>query len=134
MSSGDPTTPRFTAPFGQSDAAAPTSGGTPGRPLSPRQTLVLATICGAFGIIAWGFYLWAFSGDPGQDWMVFYTAARAYFDGNLPLIFDGETLTAALNQRFAGWLATSTYIPRSIRHDLPVSAVGDYRQPPLRSS
>ncbi|HEY8874734.1 MAG TPA: glycosyltransferase family 87 protein [Stellaceae bacterium] len=105
MSSGDPTTPRFAAPFGQSDAAAPTRGGTPGRPLSPRQALVLAAICGAFGIIAWGFYLWAFHGDPGQDWMVFYTAARAYFDGNLPLIFDGESLTAALNQRFAGWLA-----------------------------
>ena len=105
MSSGDPTTARFAAPFGQSDAAAPTSGGTPGRPLSPRQALVLAAICGAFGIIAWVLWVWVFSGDPGQDWMVFYTAARAYFDGNLPLIFDGEALTAALNQRFAAWLA-----------------------------
>ena len=105
MSSGDPATARFAAPFGQSDAAMPTSGGTPGLPLSPRRMLALAAICGSFGIAAWVLWVWVFSGNPGQDWMVFYTAARAYFDGNLPLIFDGEALTAALNQRFAAWLA-----------------------------
>src|SRR5258708_13974010 len=37
--------------------------------------------------------------------MVFYTAAQAWFDGDLPLIFDGTQLTAAINHRFAGWLA-----------------------------
>jgi hypothetical protein len=67
--------------------------------------LALGAICGSFGIAAWVLWVWVFSGNPGQDWMVFYTAARAYFDGNLPLIFDGEALTAALNQRFAGWLS-----------------------------
>jgi hypothetical protein len=67
--------------------------------------MAIALLCGAFGIVSWGFYIWAFRGDPGQDWMVFYTAARAYLDGNLPLIFDGERLTAALNQRFAAWLS-----------------------------
>jgi alpha-1,2-mannosyltransferase len=36
--------------------------------------------------------------------MVFYTVARAFFDGNLPLIFDGSALTDAINQRFAAWL------------------------------
>jgi hypothetical protein len=61
-------------------------------------------ICAAFGLIAWGFSLWLFRIAPLQDWMVFYEAARAYFTGNLPLIFDGNALTAALNQRFAGWL------------------------------
>src|SRR5580765_3790065 len=104
MSSGDPATARFAAPLGPSDAAAP-SGGTPGVPLSPRGILALAAICGSFGIAAWVLWVWVFSDIPGQDWMVFYTAARAYFDGNLPLIFDGEALTAALNQRFAGWLS-----------------------------
>src|SRR5712691_12783779 len=74
-------------------------------PLSPRQALVLAAICGTSGILAWALWLWVFASEPAQDWMVFYTAARAYFDGNLPLIFDGEALTAALNQRFAAWLA-----------------------------
>ena len=66
---------------------------------------MLGIVCGLFGVAAWVLYVWALSGDPGQDWMVFYTAARAYFDGNLPLIFDGEALTAALNQRFASWFA-----------------------------
>ena len=61
-------------------------------------------ICAAFGLLAWGFSLWFFRIAPLQDWMVFYEAARAYFAGNLPLIFDGNALTAALNQRFAGWL------------------------------
>jgi len=74
-------------------------------PLPPRTLMIVAAICGIAGIAGWTLYLWAFHGDPGQDWMVFYTAARAYFDGNLPLIFDGERLTAALNQRFAAWLA-----------------------------
>ncbi|MBV9828222.1 MAG: DUF2029 domain-containing protein [Alphaproteobacteria bacterium] len=56
------------------------------------------------GLIAWLFYTWVFRRDPGQDWMVFYTAARAYYDHDLPLIFDGQALTAALNERFADWL------------------------------
>lgn len=64
----------------------------------------VALVCGVFGLAAWVFDLWFFRGVPGQDWMVFYTAARAYFDGGLPLIFDGDALTAAINQRFAEWL------------------------------
>ena len=70
--------------------------------------VAVAVICGTFGICSWAFwalYVWAFRGNPGQDWMVFYTAARAYLDGNLPLIFDGARFTAALNQRFADWLS-----------------------------
>jgi hypothetical protein len=81
------------------------SGRGMARPLSPRQALALAAICGTAGIVAWALWLWVFLSEPAQDWMVFYTAARAYFDGNLPLIFDGEALTAALNRRFADWLA-----------------------------
>src|SRR5439155_12979552 len=80
---------------------------TPSNPaavLSPRQTIVLALVCGGFGLVAWVFYICLHT-DPVQDWMVFYTAARAYLDGNLPLLFDGEALTAALNQRFASWMA-----------------------------
>jgi alpha-1,2-mannosyltransferase len=65
---------------------------------------IVALVCGVFGLAGWAFDLWFFRGAPGQDWMVFYTAAQSYFDGNLPLIFNGETLTAAINQRFADWL------------------------------
>lgn len=72
--------------------------------LSRRQTLLLVTGGTLVGLLAWWFYLMVFRDDPGQDWMVFYTAARSYFAGQLPLVFDGRTLTAALNQRFAGWL------------------------------
>jgi hypothetical protein len=134
MSSGDPATARFATLFGHSDVALPTSGGTPGRPLSPRRILTLAAICGSFGIAAWVLWVWVFSGNTGQDWMVFYTAARAYFDGNLPLIFDGEGLTAALNQRFAGWLAFTlnlhpwVYPPTFLLLFLPFGMV-----PPLAS-
>lgn len=86
------------------DAADLTCGGE-SHPLSRRQTVALAVICGGFGVAAWTLWLWVFYAEPAQDWMVFYTAARAHFDGNLPLIWDGERLTAALNQRFASWLA-----------------------------
>jgi alpha-1,2-mannosyltransferase len=74
-------------------------------PCSPRRLAIIAILCAPFGVVAWMLYLWAFHGDAAQDWMVFYTAARAYLDGDLSVIFDGERFTAALNQRFAGWLS-----------------------------
>lgn len=95
---------------------------------------LLAGFCAVSGICAWVFYLWAFHRDPGQDWMVFYTAARAYFDGNLPLIFNGEQLTAALNARFADWLGLTlnlhpwVYPPSFLLLFLPFAAL-----PPVAS-
>src|SRR5216684_3288151 len=86
------------------DRATPASKRTAAQMLSPRQIMALAAICGTFGVLAWTLWLWVFLREPAQDWMVFYTAARAYLDGNLPLVFDGEALTTALNKRFAGWL------------------------------
>jgi alpha-1,2-mannosyltransferase len=80
-----------------------------------RQQLVLVTlVCAAAGLYGWAVFLSTFSHDgsigprynaPGTDWMVFYAAARAYLDGNLPLIFDGDRFTAYLNESFAGWLS-----------------------------
>jgi alpha-1,2-mannosyltransferase len=67
--------------------------------------MALGVICGACGLLAWAFHLWLFRIAPVQDWMVFYTAGRAYLGGNLPLIFDGAALTAAINRDFASWLA-----------------------------
>src|SRR5579862_1711919 len=94
-----------TAPSEASSSLSRTrAGNAAGQPLSPRQSVALAAICGAFGIAAWTLWVWVLRREPAQDWMVFYTAARAYFDGNLPLIFDGGALTAALNQRFLSWL------------------------------
>ena len=80
-----------------------------------RQQLVLVTlVCAAAGLYGWAVFLSTFSHDgsigprynaPGTDWMVFYAAARAFFDGNLALIFDGHRFTAHQNQMFATWLS-----------------------------
>jgi len=73
-----------------------------------RKTLAaVAAGGGIFGLAAWLFYFNIFAGELGEDWMVYYSAARSYFDGRLATLYDGATLTAAMNARFAGWLAHS---------------------------
>ncbi len=110
------------------------SDGDSVRPLSRRQMVVLTAVCGSCGGVAWGLWLWVFLSEPAQDWMVFYTAARAYFAGNLQLILDGELLTAGLNQRFETWLALPlnlhpwVYPPTFLLLFLPFGAL-----PPLAS-
>jgi hypothetical protein len=69
-----------------------------------RDLALVAGLCGLFGLAGWGFYLHSFADVPGEGWMVYYNAARAYFEGNLPLLYDGERSTALLNARFADWL------------------------------
>jgi alpha-1,2-mannosyltransferase len=71
-----------------------------------RKLAIIAGVCGFCGALGWGFYALVFIHQPAQDWMVFYTAARAYFEGNLNLIVDGERFTALLNARFADWLSS----------------------------
>ena len=75
-------------------------------PMRHLKTVGLA--CALFGLAAWvfwGCYVFAFHGTLGQDWMVFYAGARAYLEGNLPVVFDGQQLTDMLNRRFATWLS-----------------------------
>lgn len=74
-----------------------------GRP-SRRAILVLAGVCYVCGLLSWvlwGSVLWR---EVGQDWMVFYSAARTYFDSDLPRLYDGQWMTDTINQRFSGWL------------------------------
>lgn len=71
---------------------------------SDRNPAIAAGLCGVFGVFAWTFYLHAFASARGEDWMVYYTAVRTYFDGNLAVLYDGEGLTGLLNARFAAWL------------------------------
>jgi alpha-1,2-mannosyltransferase len=66
--------------------------------------IVVAFVCGLYGLFCAAVYAVNFSKLPWQDWMVYYAAARAYLDGNLPLIFDGERFTAQMNADFADWL------------------------------
>jgi alpha-1,2-mannosyltransferase len=85
--------------------ATPTAG--PSANLSSRARLWLVAVglvCGLYGLGAIAIYAIYFGKQPWQDWMVYYTAARAYLDGNLPLIFDGERFTAQINADFAAWL------------------------------
>lgn len=70
-----------------------------------RTARVVIAVAGATGLGAWAFYAVVFAREPLQDWMVYYTAARSFFEGNLPLLLDGDRLTAAINARFAGWLS-----------------------------
>lgn len=73
---------------------------------SARSRLILVGLaCGLYGLFAAVTYAIYFSKQPGQDWMVYYTAARAYLEGDLPLLFDGERLTAQMNVHFLDWLS-----------------------------
>ena len=84
------------------------------RQLTPPSLMVVAGVCGFFGLYNWAVFGVTFNHDgllgprhnaPGADWMVFYSAARAYLEGNLSLIFDGDRFTAYQNETFAGWLS-----------------------------
>ncbi len=69
------------------------------------KLIAVAFVCVLYGAFCAAVYAHNFAGQPGADWMVFYTAARAYLDGNLPLLYDAERLTAHVNASLAGWLA-----------------------------
>lgn len=85
------------------------------RQISTQSLVLVASIGVCAGLYYWALFIATFSHDgaigpyynaPGTDWMVFYSAARAYLDGNLALIFDGHRFTAHQNEVFAGWLST----------------------------
>ncbi len=49
------------------------------------------------GVLGWLLFAALFRGTMGQDWMVFDTAARAYWRGDVALMLDGVRLTQVLN-------------------------------------
>jgi hypothetical protein len=74
----------------------------------PSRSKTLAGVgtgCTLLALAAWLFYVRAFSGVHGDDWMVFYTAARMPLEHTLSIVYDGTKLTALLNARFAHDLA-----------------------------
>src|SRR5580658_5163872 len=83
---------------------------------SRREAVIVATVvCGLFGLYGWAVFFSSFGYDgsigprynaPGSDWMVFHAAARAYLEGHLPLIFNGDWLTARLNASYSAWLSS----------------------------
>src|SRR6202040_2051167 len=83
-------------------------------PLTRQQLALVTLVCAAAGLYGWAIFVTTFHHDgligpryngPGTDWLVVYAAARAFFDGNLALIFDGHRFTAHQNQMFAAWLS-----------------------------
>lgn len=71
-------------------------------------TLVLAAGIAA-SLHAWLTYFQAFRDGSrynavGGDFMVFHAAARNYLDGHLATIFDGDRLTAFINEAYRSWL------------------------------
>src|SRR5579885_2579333 len=76
--------------------------------MTPKQQKLwlvgVGLICGLWGLASIGVYAAYAARDPLQDWMVYYSAARAWIDGNLLLVLDGGRFTAYLNAHFAGWL------------------------------
>ena len=74
----------------------------------PSRSKTLAGVgtgCTLLALAAWLFYVRAFAGVHGDDWMVFYTAARMPLEHTLSIVYDGAKLTALLNARFAHDLA-----------------------------
>ena len=70
--------------------------------------LVLAAGIAA-SLHAWLTFVQAFSDGSrynavGGDFMVFHAAARNYLDGHLATIFDGDRLTAFINEAYRSWL------------------------------
>lgn len=65
-----------------------------------RVVIPIGSLCLLFAVVSWVLYSFLFSSVPAQDFKVFYTAARSYIEGNLPLIFDGYAFTAKINEQF----------------------------------
>jgi alpha-1,2-mannosyltransferase len=69
-----------------------------------RRFAILAAVCCLCGFAGWTFWVFLLGHELGQDFMVFHTAARAYFTGNLSLVYDGQRMTDDINAHFTAWL------------------------------
>jgi alpha-1,2-mannosyltransferase len=63
-----------------------------------------AAACAALFALAAPVYVIFFLRHPLNDWIVYYSASRAYLEDHLTLIFDGDALTAHMNAEFGRWL------------------------------
>ncbi|MBW8708070.1 MAG: DUF2029 domain-containing protein, partial [Alphaproteobacteria bacterium] len=81
----------------------------------------LAAAALLFGLYGWALVLATGSGHDGAigprfnalgaDWVIFQTAARAYFTGDLAHIYNQAWITAATNSQFAYWLSEPLPFP-----------------------
>jgi alpha-1,2-mannosyltransferase len=73
------------------------TGATAGMANSRRTLRIAGLIFLVAGAIGWALIYFIFRTTPGQDWMVFDTAAQAWRRGDIPLLLDGPRFTAVLN-------------------------------------
>ena len=66
-------------------------------PIMPRALRVAIPLFGFFGAVGWYLIFLIFRYTPGQDWMVFDTAAQAWRHGDIALLLDGPRFTTVLN-------------------------------------
>ena len=66
-----------------------------------RNAAILFSIAGVIGWYLFGLLFW---NTLGQDWMVFDTAAHAYFRRDFALLLDGPRFTDVLNATHTPWL------------------------------
>ena len=91
--------------------------------LSPsvKKFLFPAALALPFGLYGWAFVIATGIGYDGVigphynalgcDWAIFYTAARAWYEGNLAHIYDQVWLKDTLNTAFAHWLTAPMAYP-----------------------
>ncbi len=70
---------------------------------TPIRLAVCACACAA--VLGWALFWAVFHTVPGQDWVVFHTAAALWYAGDLHILFDPQAFTDELNRTHAAWLA-----------------------------
>ena len=69
-----------------------------------QQLRIVMLTLAIFGATGWYFFAILFWQTPGQDLMVFHTAAHVMARGDIALLLDGARFTAELNRTHADWL------------------------------
>lgn len=76
-----------------------------------RQLRLTLLVMLALAPLGWAMFYTVFRTVPGQDWVVFHTAAELYFAGDLGLLLDPHAFTAEMNRSHATWLAPIAFHP-----------------------
>ena len=67
-----------------------------------RRAVLLCACLAPFG---WAMFWAVFHTVPGQDWVVFHTAAARWFAGDLAMLSDPRAFTDEMNRSHAAWFA-----------------------------
>jgi hypothetical protein len=86
-----------------------------------RRHWPLAAVAVLFGLYGWALVVTTAIGHDGAigprfnalgaDWVIFMTAARAFFTGDLAQIYNQAWITQATNGQYADWLSAPLLFP-----------------------